>query len=92
MTLAELIEQLEDLAYSYGDDVEVRLAQQPNWPFEYSIDSIIEGPEDGPEDAPVTTIYIVEGQQLGYLPNKAAAIIGWAEEEEDEELWLEEEE
>lgn len=36
MTLNELIAQLQDLAVEYGDH-EVRLAYQPNWPFEYTL-------------------------------------------------------
>ena len=33
MTVSELKEILE----YYDDDIEVRFASQPNWPFEYSI-------------------------------------------------------
>lgn len=33
MTVGELIELLEDMDH----DLEVRFAQQPNWPFEYSV-------------------------------------------------------
>ena len=39
MTLIELIAQLQDLAATHGDR-EVRLAQQPSYPFEYSIGRI----------------------------------------------------
>lgn len=38
MTVGELISQLEDL----DAEAEVRLAHQPSWPFEYSIDSVVE--------------------------------------------------
>jgi hypothetical protein len=37
MTIAELIERLEDLREQVGDDCEVRLATQPNYPLEYAI-------------------------------------------------------
>jgi len=40
MTLGELIERLQEVADEFGDkadDVEVRLAHQPRWAFEYSI-------------------------------------------------------
>jgi DNA-binding transcriptional MerR regulator len=37
MTVGELKQILEDL----DDDVEVRIAQQPRWPFEYSIGEVI---------------------------------------------------
>lgn len=40
MTIAELIGELERFQEEYGDEVEVRFASQPSWPFEYSIDQI----------------------------------------------------
>ena len=36
MTVGELIRELE----SANQDAEVRIAQQPHWPFEYSIDEV----------------------------------------------------
>lgn len=73
MTISELIGDLEDLAADYGDDTEVRMANQPNWPFEYSIDSVVAADDD--VDVPV--VYIVEGEQLGYLPVDVTAELGW---------------
>ncbi len=35
ITAAELIEILSDLPE--GEDTEIRIAEQPNWPFEYAI-------------------------------------------------------
>lgn len=40
MTLSELIEKLNEIQEEHGD-AEVRLAQQPSWPFEYSISDVI---------------------------------------------------
>lgn len=37
MTVGQLLEALQDIADEHGEDVEVRLAHQPHWPFEYSI-------------------------------------------------------
>lgn len=37
MNVAELVEYLEDL----DPETEVRLATQPNWPFEYSVGEIV---------------------------------------------------
>lgn len=37
MTIQELIDQLEDMKDSVGENAEVRFASQPSWPFEYSI-------------------------------------------------------
>ena len=72
MRLSELLELLEDIQDSFPDeDPEVRLAIQPQWPFEHSIRSVgyLEG-----EGAPV--VYISEGVQLGYLP-RAAQDVAW---------------
>ena len=45
MTIRELIERLEELADTLGDDVEVRLMSQPNWPFEYTITGVTDSEE-----------------------------------------------
>lgn len=41
MTLSDLINALEELRELHGEDVEVRLAQQPSWPFEYGLSEIV---------------------------------------------------
>ncbi len=81
MTVAELIEQLEQM----NPDAEVRIASQPEWPFEYSIEQVreIHQHECDPDDAlPMADDqesigYIAEGQQLAYLNSSVAANIGW---------------
>lgn len=40
-TIRELIQTLQQHADEHGEDCEVRLAQQPNWPFEYSIGEVV---------------------------------------------------
>ena len=40
MKIAELIERLTELAEDFPD-AEVRLAIQPSWPFEYSIENVV---------------------------------------------------
>jgi hypothetical protein len=37
MTIRELIERLEEAKDALGEDVEVRYASQPSWPFENNI-------------------------------------------------------
>lgn len=37
MTIGELIERLEEAKDALGEDVEVRYASQPSWPFENNI-------------------------------------------------------
>ena len=79
MTLDTLIEILTDYRDELGGDAEVRLMTQQQWPFENSICGLVSGQEmndaddeDADEDddaqdvAEDTTIYIVEGEQLGY--------------------------
>jgi hypothetical protein len=51
MTLQELIDELQDLAHDLGEDTEVRLAVQPNWPLAHEIACV--GPamdEEGDDD------------------------------------------
>jgi hypothetical protein len=85
MTVGELRELIEGLE----DGVEVRLAIQPQWAFEYSIGSaVLVGPDgDQPdaygeeEDAAMppaeNVLYLTEGTQLGYLPGYTSRVIGW---------------
>lgn len=85
MTVYELKQLLDDL----DDDAEVRLAHQPSWPFEYSLADVVAIDRDDDEAEPThraieddedecaTVVYLVEGDQLGYLPGHAAAEIGW---------------
>jgi hypothetical protein len=68
MTVAELIELLEDLPA----DAEVRLATQPSWPMEYSLGHRVA------EDAEANVVYLAERTQLGYLSGDAAEQLGWA--------------
>jgi len=63
-TAQDLIDFLQDL----DPDTEIRIAEQPNWPFEYSIDEVVE--VDG-------IVYIGEGSQIGYLPGEVSNELGW---------------
>ena len=68
MTVSELKEILEH----YDDDMEVRFASQPSWPFEYSIlDAVLAHVDEE------VVIYLEEGSQLGYLPREAKEELGW---------------
>lgn len=87
MTIRELIDELEDLASEHGDDVEVRLAQQPRWAFEYAVGavaSVLDDTDDDHDGEPsvgerstTSVVYIGEGQQLGYLSGAASRALGW---------------
>lgn len=89
MSINDLIEQLEGLREDFGGDTEVRLAMQPNWPFEYAIADVqvVEmSPEfeegDDDEEVPdveneTTVVYLLEGEQLGYLPGYCSKQFGW---------------
>ena len=46
MTISELIEVLQEQQEHLGPDVEVRIMEQPNWPFEYEVDGVISQPSD----------------------------------------------
>ena len=85
MTLNELIERLEQYRDLLGEDCEVRLMTQQNWPFENAITGLASGAEindaegdDDDEGVETATdvetdavVYIVEGEQLGYGSKRA---------------------
>ena len=78
MTLNEMIERLEEYRDELGEDCELRLMTQQNWPFENAITGLVSGAEineaDEDDDADVgddQVVYIVEGTQLGYGSKRA---------------------
>ena len=82
MTVSQLIELLEDYREQHGDDCEVRLMTQENWPFENNIRGVTSGAEmnegdEGEEefdDQDVEAdamVYIVEGGQICYGSKRA---------------------
>lgn len=79
MMASELIERLQQLVEDNDDeDIDVRFAQQPSWPFEYSISpdiALVDLSEE--DDETGKHIYLAEGNQLGYLPAKVAQELGW---------------
>ena len=68
MTVTELKNLFEDLQAQGYENAEVRLAMQPSWPMEYSIDANATESSDVVEDV----VYLFEGSQIGYLPAEAA--------------------
>lgn len=41
MNIMELIAMLEEQAEMYGEDIEVKIAEQPSWPFQNEIDAVV---------------------------------------------------
>jgi len=88
MIISELIERLEEYRDIHGDDAEVRLMTQQNWPFENSIRGVCSDDEmagvldcddadDDDEDEEISgTVYIVEGEQLCYGRKAAWEVCG----------------
>ena len=64
LTVGELMEILEGM----DQDSVVRIAEQPSWPFEYDLNAVVEA--DG-------KVWIVEGNQLGYLEGEIKGVLGW---------------
>jgi len=64
MKAKELIELLEAMP----EDATVRLAIQPEYPMEHTIDNVVLA--NG-------VVYISELRQRGYLPDEAVAELGW---------------
>ena len=85
MTAQELIEELEYAIERKGNqDVEVLIAQQPSWPFEYTIeqavmvaDEVDEDEEDDRVPPKNMKVYLGEGSQIGYLNENASRELGW---------------
>lgn len=85
ITVGDLLGMLEGL----DEDMEVRFASQPSWPFEYSINGAevvdLNQPDDDEdtrtdedrEDDADEVLYLVEGNQIGYLPGVVTRAIGW---------------
>jgi hypothetical protein len=83
MTIGELMERLQELAYQFGDGIEVRIASQPSWPFEYDIKGMVSKNElfqngedytaDGKRSDKIgeDVVWIVEGNQMGYFTKDA---------------------
>ena len=72
MTVGELIHELK-----YMDEgATVRFASQPSWPFEYSINGVVQTIVDnrGNEE---DIVYLEEGRQVRYLPKEAKDELGW---------------
>jgi len=72
MTVGELIEELR----LFNQEAQVRFASQPSWPFEYSINGVVQTIVDnrGNEE---DIVYLEEGRQVGYLPSEAKEELGW---------------
>ena len=79
MTIGKLITLLEEYRDEHGEDAEVRLMTQENWPFENRIAGVTSGAEtneasnDDPSEylddqdvAEDAIVYIVEGGQICY--------------------------
>ena len=78
MTARELIEELEYAIERNGNqDVEVLMAQQPKWAFEYTIDQAVMVKGDDHEPGGVVKIYLGESSQVGYLNEDASRELGW---------------
>jgi hypothetical protein len=84
MTISQLIELLEEFREAHGDDCEVRLMTQQNWPFENCIAGVTSGAEmneaeeedphefaDDQNVAEDAMVYIVEGGQICYGSKRA---------------------
>lgn len=88
MKLLDLIDRLQEIAEELDEkagDTDIRIAEQPSWPFENRIfDAHLFNPEDaeGEEEEDESAkgdpvVYIVDGGQIGYLPSAVRREISW---------------
>lgn len=71
MTVEDLMYELEGL----DPKMEVRIASQKSWPFEYSLGSFCVAASDEGEAPDI--LYLAEGNQIDYLSSAAAEKLGW---------------
>jgi len=66
MNLIDLKELVDEVIYFFGEEkaefIEVRYASQPSYPLEYSIANDYVISENN------NTVYLIEENQIGYLP------------------------
>lgn len=80
-----IVYELKILLEDFDEDAEVRLAMQPSWPMEYTIGDVVLVEEDlsrtmseyQVDEHEPGIVYISEGDQLGYLPQRATEDLGW---------------
>lgn len=72
MLVSELIAALSRLPQT----AEIRLAEQPSWPFEYEVSRNIVGPFPNADDGSLVC-YIAEGEQIAYLNDAAVFALAW---------------
>lgn len=65
------VEELTSILEGMNPDAEVRVAMQPSWPFEYSVQDYVIESEDG------ETVYLAEHRQEGYLNGYVQNELGW---------------
>lgn len=53
MNIRDLIDTLEEIAENTGDEAEVYIMSQPNYPFEYSLKTVVQRTDFEDEDASV---------------------------------------
>lgn len=69
-TVRDLINELEE----FDPDAEVRLAIQPQWPFEHRIADVQSVPAT---DDRREVVYLADGGQVGYLSSEAREAVGF---------------
>lgn len=69
------VKQLKAILDELDDDIEVRIAVQPEWAFEHILFNAGLAHINGE-----LILYLATGNQIGYLPQEAKVAIGWAED------------
>jgi len=81
MTVGELKQHLYELSEEgqINEDTEIRIAEQPRWAFEYATGFGIATSDhaDGGPAGAAEALYLEEGHQIGYLPEKVAEQLEW---------------
>lgn len=70
--------QLKEVLNELDDDIEIRIAVQPQWAFEHILFNAGLASINGD-----LTLYLGIGNQIGYLPQEAGVAIGWYDAPDD---------
>lgn len=69
------VKQLKAILNELDDDIEIRIAVQPEWAFEHILFNTGLAHINGE-----LILYLATGNQIGYLPQEAKVAVGWAED------------
>lgn len=75
--LSKLVKEQEELANKLKVDPEVRIAAQPKWPIESSVEPSLVSTLNDEEPPDGHLVYILEQKEIGWLNQGIVEAAGW---------------